>query len=510
MISPSLQHLAEWYAGLDLEPAVREALFVGAILVTLTIRSFVRRTRIGTRLDSALTLLVFGLAAGAIAALDPNGHVSGPFLYVYAFFVAAIAIGSARALLVLFVDFHLRERRGAAVSRIFRDVGSVLIYFLIILAVLRFTLDLNLTSLIATSAVLTAIIGLALQDVLSSVVSGIVIEVEDPFGPGDWVRIGSYEGKVIETGWRTTRIRTRVAEVVTLPNTYLAREPVVNYSRPDPRFGETLRLEAAYEAPPDLVRQTILEVLDAEAAVLKTPVPEVRTEQFNASGIQYVLRFWIDNFDDRERIHSRVMASTWYAFRRAGVRIPFPARDVFVYSEAPAAGMESGNVRAAVARISLCAALGDENLDKLAARATRKLFGDGESIVREGESGESFFILEQGKAAVILGADRGERTPMIVAELEPGDYFGEMSLLAGEPRSATVTARGAVAVLEIGHEVFHEMVSADPKILEPISRVAAARLAQQHQVRETTALGVAPQEVDASGVLRRIRDWFGV
>ena len=508
MLGQTLSSLSDWFARPDFSPGVAQALFVLGVVLTLASRSLLHNTRLRRRLDSALTLLALGLAAGAVSMLGP--HDSGPFLYVYAFFVAAVAIGATRALLVLFVDFHLRERRGAAVSRIFSDVGSVLIYFLIILVVLRFTLDLNLTSLITTSAVLTAIVGLAFQDVLSSVISGIVIEVEDPFGPGDWVRIGAHEGKVLETGWRTTRIRTRVNEVITLPNIFLAREPVVNFSRPDPRFGETLRFDAAYEAPPDLVVQAAAAVLEAEQAILTVPAPEVRTEKYNASGVQYMLRYWIDDFDERERISSRVMASLWYSLRRFGVRIPFPARDVFVHSNAPAAAMETGDVRQAIARVGLCKELGEDRIKQLAAQAKRRLYGDGEAIVREGDDGESFFIVEHGDADVVVGHGPSSST-QAVATLHAGEYFGEMSLLAGEPRSATVVARGAVSVLEIGRQAFQEIVEADSDVLGPISEVAAQRAASQQQLRAEAQLTAGDAAADdAQRLLKRIRAWFRV
>ncbi len=251
-------------------------------------------------------------------------------------------------------------------------------------------------------------------------------------------------------------------------------------------------------------------MLDAEPAVLAAPASEVRTEQFNASGVQYMLRYWIDDFDERERIHARVMSNLWYSLRRFGVRIPFPARDVFVYSEAPAARMETGDVRAAIARVGLCAALDEERIALLASHAERHLYGDGEAIVREGEDGESFFIVEQGTAEVVVAPGQGKARATL-AQLAAGDYFGEMSLLAGEPRSATVVARGAVSVLEIGRRAFQEVVEADPKVLGPISEVAAQRAAGQQQLR-TSARSVSgkSQDVDAQRLLQRIRAWLRV
>lgn len=510
MLAQAFADWIDWFTPQTLAPAVSEALLVLAIALTLGARVALRRTRLRQRLDSALALLALGLAVGAVALLGPPGRDAGPLLYVRAFCVAAVAIGAARVLLVLFVDFHVRRRRGAAVSRIFSDVGSVLIYFLIIGAVLRFTLDLDLTSLVATSAVLTAIVGLAFQDVLGSVVSGLAIEIEDPFVPGDWIRVGSHEGKVLETGWRTTRIRTRVDEVITLPNTFLAREPVVNYSRPSPLFGDTFRFEAGLEAPPDVIKQAAFAVLHGEPAVLRIPAAEVRTEQFTRSGVQYALRYWIDDFDERERIHARIVANLWYSLRRFGVRLPLAGRDIVLHPTALQPTLAMGDTRAAIGRVGLCGSLGEERLDRLAQQAERNLFGDGETIVRQGDAGDSFFILEHGRARVLLATADGAPAQAL-AELQAGDYFGEMSLLAGEPRSATVVALGAVSVLELGRAAFQEIVEADPSVLEPMSQVAAQRAEEQRHLRQATQrVSSETKAVDAQRLLLRIRAWFRV
>ncbi len=499
--------LGDWSSLLGAHRLLAAGLCGAGVLLVLGLRAALHRSRIGRRLDSALTLLAVGLVFGAVAALGRDAHAT-LYQYAHAISVAVVVIGVVRLALILFVDFHLRERRGAAVSSIFRDVASAVTYFLIILLVLRLMLDINLASLIATSAVLTAIIGLALQDVLSSVISGLAIELEDPFAPGDWIRVGGYEGQVVETGWRTTRIRTRTNELVTLPNTHLAREPVVNYSRPDVRAGDTLTFEAAYEAPPHAVKEAVLAVLGAEPAVLRDPPPEIRTLNYRESGIEYAVRYFLMEFGELERIRDRLMTNLWYSLRRAGVRIPFPARDLFLHEQAPVSALERGDVATTLARVEWFAPLGEEGIRALAAHARRLVFGRGEAIVREGEPGDSFYVIEQGAVAVIIGRGDGGEVRAI-AHLKAGDYFGEMSLLAGEPRSATVVAQEDVAVLEVGRNAFQRIVAADPAVLEPISQLAARRLdAQREQRRAEAAIPPFEHDPAAQRLLQRIKAFF--
>ncbi len=502
--------LRDWISIANEHPGWSELLLGIALLLVLILRAGLRRTRFGRRLDSSFTLMALGVIAAMLAGLAAAAGSMSVYLYLDAFSIAAAAIGSVRVVLVLLVDFHLRERRGAAVSTIIRDVGSVLVYFLIILAVLRFTLDINLASLVATSAVLTAIVGLAFQDVLSSVINGLVLELEDPFHPSDWVHVGDFEGQVVETGWRTTRIRTRVNQFVTLPNTYMTREPVVNYSRPDPRHGDTLTFEAAYEAPPHAVKRAVLSVLAGEPAVLSHPAAEVRTTSYNESGIAYNVRYWIDDFGELERIRDRLMTNLWYALRRADVRIPFPARDLFIHSEAPESPLAIGDVAAALSRVPLFAPLRPEEIRTLGQQVRRILYGSGEAIVREGDAGESFYLIEHGTVDVLIGKANG-RKGRSIAQLGPGEYFGEMSLLAGETRSATVMAREDVSVLEVGRGAFQEIVAADPSVLEPISQVATHRSeAQRAQRRAEDEMPPFERDPAAQRLLQRIRTFLGL
>ena len=498
-----------WFQELSSHPILSSSLYVLLALGCVVLRQLVHLTRLNRHLDASFTLIVFGLVAGTIelTVASMGWVVVTPYLDAVLF--GSIAIGIVRIALTLFVDFYLRQRGGAAMSAIFRDVASVIAYFLVIVAVLRSTLDINLASLVATSAALTVIVGLALQDVLSNLFSGLVLELEAPFSRGDWVRVGTFEGKVEETGWRTTKLRTRVNELVTLPNAMLSKDALVNYSRPDPSFGDTLHVEAAYEAPPNVVKDAVMAVLDADAAVLRVPRAEVRLTKYGESGVAYAIRYWITDFDNLERIRNRIMTNLWYAFQRASIRIPFPARDLFLYpgtapellAAAPSDAIDM------LRRVPLLAPLDDAELERLAGRARRITFGAGEFIVREHEPGDSFYVIVRGSAEVMLGSDGAAR---VVGRLTPSDIFGEMSLLMGEPRTATVRAATDIVVLVVDRDAFKDIISADPAILDPLSEIAARRQAEQQEHRRSLASMSSPEadRQQAQRLRERIRAFF--
>jgi small-conductance mechanosensitive channel/CRP-like cAMP-binding protein len=497
-----------WLHELSSHPILSSSLYLLLALGCVVLRQLVHLTRLGRSLDVSFTLIVCGLVVGTIELVTTSADWVTLTPYLNAVLFGTIAIGVVRIVLTVFVDFYLQQRGGAAVSAIFRDVGSVIAYFLVIVAVLRSTLDINLASLVATSAVLTVIVGLALQDVLGNLFSGLVLELEASFSRGDWVRIGAFEGKVEETGWRTTKLRTRVNELVTLPNAMLSKEALVNYSRPDPSFGDTLTFAAAYEAPPNVVKDAVLAVLDAEAAVLRVPRAEIRLMKYDDSGIAYAIRYFITDFDNLERIRNRIMTNLWYAFVRANVRIPFPARDLFVYQgRAPQLlAADRADPVAMLRGVPLLAPLDDAALTRLALRVRRMTFGAGEFVVRESEPGDSFYVIERGTAEVILGSDGMART---VGRLHPADVFGEMSLLAGEPRSATVRAATDLSVLVVDREAFKEIITADPAILDPLSEIAARRQAEQQEHRRSlVSISSDVEHQQAQRLRERIKAFF--
>lgn len=498
-----------WLQELRAHPVAGAIFCVLLALLALALRQLAQRTRLGPRLNASFALMATGLLFGAVGVVAQVYGMSAAVPYLNAVLAGAVAIGAVNAALTLFVDFYLRQREGAVVSAIFRDIASVVAYFIVVVIVLRSTLDINLASLIATSAVLTVIVGLALQDVLSNLFSGLVLELEQPFSRGDWVRIGAFEGTVEETGWRTTKLRTRINELVTLPNALMSKEAVVNFSRPDPRFGDTLPFDASYETPPNEVKAAVLRALASFPEVLRTPAPEVRVDEYRDSSIHYALRYWIMDFAHREEIRNAIMTDLWYALQRAGIRFPVPTRDLFIHTAPAIAPFNAADLVPILRQVSLLAPLDDAALVRLAQHVGRQHFGSGEVVLHEGDPGDSFYVIEHGAAEVILGHDGAART---VGRLRAGEFFGEMSLLAGESRSATVRAATDLALLVIGHAAFKDILTANPHILEPLSEIAARRLAlqQEHRRSREEALAGAP---DAQGALRlreRIKAFFGL
>ena len=234
-----------------------------------------------------------------------------------------------RLLALYLFDIHLYARRGVRPPPLLSAVTMVVVYLVTGLVTLRLTLpNVEMTPLVATSAVTSLVLGLALQPILSNFFAGLVISVERPFRINDWIRVGEQEGRVVAITWRTTHLRTRDNDNLVIPNGKLADERVLNYYYPHPLHMERIRVGADYKVPPYRVRRALLEAVVGVAGALDKPSPEVQIPAFGDSAMTYELRVWIEDVAQGPRIASDLRARIWEELKKAGIGIPFPIRTI--------------------------------------------------------------------------------------------------------------------------------------------------------------------------------------
>jgi small-conductance mechanosensitive channel len=347
--------------------------------------------------------------------------------------------------------------------------------------------------LLTTSAVGAVVVGFALQDTLGNAFAGLAIQSEKPFRVGHWIRVGEFEGRVSEVTWRATRLRTKSGNFVIVPNNTIAKDAIINYSEPAMPTRLEIEVGASYLSTPADVKAGILEAMAHVPRVLTQPVPDVLLHSFDGSAITYHARFWVDDYEHDDKIKDEVRTAIFYAFSRRGIEIPWPI-EVGYEREWPEPDEATKHRQRAqvLSDVDLFSRLTGDQRSEIAAAASIRLYGDGEAIVRQGAPGESMFIVCSGTAAVVLEPDRRQ-----VATIEKGGYFGEMSLLTGEPRTASVVAKGDTAVLELNADLFRHLGAADPKAVEQIGLAAVRRRAELTQIRDA-APNVAVVDVPAT------------
>ena len=358
---------------------------------------------------------------------------------------------------------------------------------------------------VTTSAVGAVVAGLALQDTLGNLVSGLAIQVEKPFRLGHWIRLGEWEGEVGEITWRAVKVRTRDGNEVIIPNGELAKSALVNYSEPASPSRIFVEVGASYDDAPNTVRAVMLDAVRREPLVLKAPAPHVHLVEFAGSSVNYRAYFWIERLPQDEAAKDHVRTAIYYAFKRHGISIPFPIQ-VQYNAEAPPEGpsdVDRQRWEKLLASTDLFGLLTEEDRHRLVADSRVHVFGDGEAIVRQGDPGESAYVVCDGRVRVTLDPGGAE-----LAVLDPGGYFGEMSLLTGDVRTATVRSLGDCRVLEIAAAEFRRVIVDSPALLEKIGTAVARRRAEIALARSATAS--QPAAESATSLVARVRRFFGV
>jgi CRP-like cAMP-binding protein len=343
--------------------------------------------------------------------------------------------------------------------------------------------------LLTTSAVGAVVVGFALQDTLGNLFAGLAIQIEKPFRVGHWVQIGDREGQVSEITWRATKLRTKSGQFLIVPNSFISKEPVLNYSEPTVPTRIDVEVGASYSVPPTEVKRAMQEAMANSPLVMKAPEPQVTIKGFGASSIDYLAQFWIEDYAVDRTARDQVRTNLWYTFRRRNIEIPFPIQVQYERTEEPIKTERHVTVAAEhLSSISLFKTLNAEARHALANAAGHHLFCAGEAIVRQDAEGDSMFVLMNGQARVVL-----EPSGQEVAVIPEGGFFGEMSMLTGDHRTATVKALGDVMVLEIAAKDFRELALAHPDLLDHVSTIVSARRTGLEDAKAHAAAVVAPE-----------------
>ncbi len=459
------------------------ALATALAISSLTVNRFVRR-------KLRLSLLLFGAYVVLHAVLafrpvpDPATNAE-----IISFGRLAFAAGLINLLVIAGINPIRADRMPDRFPAILQDF--IVIGLLLLVATFVFH-----DKLLTTSAVSAVVIGFALQDTLGNAFAGLAIQTEKPFHVGNWIRVGDFEGRVAEVTWRATKLRTKSGNFVILPNNIVSKEAITNYSEPAAPTRIDVEVGASYLSSPNAVKAAILEALANSPRALKAPAPDILLVRFDDSAVAYRVRFWIEDYERDEAARDQVRTSIYYSFARHRIEIPWPIQVQYekAWPEPDAAGLQERE--RLLAEVDLFAALTEDQRREIASATSVRIFGDGEAIVRQGSPGHSMFVVGSGRAVVML--EPGDRE---VARIDRGGYFGEMSLLTGDPRTATVLARGDTVVLEIDADLFRQLGATHPKAIEQIGLAAITRRTELDQIRSASQSSTVA-EVPATFVAR--------
>ena len=422
------------------------------------------------------------------------------------FFLLASLLQSA----LLIVAVGIWERLARPWPRIFLDVFRWVLFATAFVAVL-YESGVNAGNLFTGSALVTASLGFALKDTLGNVFSGLAIHAEHPFELGDWIQYDQNQahiGKVVEINWRATKVITLDEAYVIIPNGQLAQASIRNFTKPDAWSRRSIYVVTPYGVPPQRVQTIIVEAIKGSFGVLEHPAPSVVTNAFMERGVEHWVRLFTTEFDKRDRVDGMARDRIWYALARHGIEIPVATHAVRL-TELPPPPVEPPE--AAVGRridyleqVSLLDPLSPDLVRRIAEENIDRVYAAGEQVIRQGATGDSLFVIMRGSVEVT--AREGDHPMVKLAVLGPGDYFGEMSLMTGASRTATITTLEETQLLEVGKESFRAILAAHPALVEKFGRLLQVRLAERTQA----IAGVERAAPESHDIFQKIRDFFMV
>jgi CRP-like cAMP-binding protein/small-conductance mechanosensitive channel len=382
----------------------------------------------------------------------------------------------------------------------------------------------NVTSIIATSAVVTAVIGLSLQATLGNIVGGIALQVDDSLEEGDWIELeNKQQGQIKQIRWRHSVIETRDCDTLIVPNGQLMSQTIKVLGK---RNGAHVKHRMWVYFCVDF-RFSPGEVIGVvNAALAAAPIPGVAqspvahcicldlAREGRDGYVLYAVRYWLEDLWRDDPTSSDVRERIFSSLRRANIPLAIPAAALFMSQETSerAERKEARDIDSkfrALSSIELFGHLDENERRALAHTARRTPFGRAEVITRQGAKANWLYVLSKGDVEVRIASADGDKR---VAVLHAPSFFGEMALMTGQPREATVVALTEVECLRIDKADFQGILQRRPMIAERISEILAARRVELDAVREELDPEAHSRRLSNENVriLSGIRQFFGL
>lgn len=416
----------------------------------------------------------------------------------------SLAIVVVRALASFIFGTIFRLRRGYEAPSLIRNIFSIVAYIVSFIVIFKqFYPEVGLGALFTTSAVLGAIIGLALQDTLGNFFAGISLHADKPFQVGDVVTVAQKTGVVESITWRAVKIRTFTNHIVLASHSSVSKEAIEVCPR-DNLNARLVFFNTLYTDSPAKTIHIVREAVREADNVSPKIKPIVRIRNLGDNGVDWEVKYWLIDYAKHNDTDALVRQRIWYAFRRAGLNFAFPTRTLHIERKAKMDGTQadgSGFIER-LSAVDIFAPLSSEETARLAGASASHVFAPGETVIRAGDEGSSMFVVHSGRVSVQISDNGKART---VAVLNEGDFFGEMALFTGEPRAANVVALEETEVLEIGHQAMKHLFETNPDLVDSLSHIIAERRVGLTAKPENAENG----EEESAGIISAIKRFFG-
>ncbi len=421
-----------------------------------------------------LVLLLFGLKW--VSTLTPEAAF--PYLVPYsqtAIYVGLWFVGAWLLKRIVQYIFTSPSNKEGTPKLVF-DLFGIVLFLVASIGVVGVVFGKSVEGFLVTSGVLTGVIAFAVRDLIADIFAGIALAIEKPFKIGEWLQFGGgtppETGRVVETNWRAIRMVTVQGRTIVMPNSVLTRREFVNLSKPKRFFRTVKQICVDFSVPPERVVDIILSAIKATPGIVESQAPLIFIDELNDRGTVFSIHFWVPGYPAMFLIERQVMVNVIGFLNQAGYSPAYPKNEIDLTWRHRREISQELDISSLIQRVNLLRALTSSELDQLESKLETVSFPTNAIIVSEGERGDSLFIVLTGlvKATIKKGKDEIE-----VGTIKPGDVFGEMSLLTGSPRNASVTAVTDTVLVEIKHHHLQPVLKANPVVIDQLSEIASLR-----------------------------------
>lgn len=426
--------------------------------------------------------------------------------------IAVRAIGTALWISVLYAGLLLMNLlvfqqapegtwRHSAPS-LFQDLIRMLLVAIGAAIVLAVVWEQNLGGLIAALGVGSIVLGLALQETLGNLMSGIALLFEKPFTIGDWIEIGDEQGEVVEINWRSVHVRTRERNLLVFPNSVLGREAIVNYARPSSL--QTLRLSFAFslEDPPNKVKEVLKGTAEEMELVLDDPAPRALAREVLDDRIRYETFLFIDQPRALPQIVDEYTSKVWYAARRAGVELPLPAA-YEIKIDKPLDRRDNVDVGACLKQAQGFEVLADDDIRGLCDAAEVMMFAAGETVIAQGAIADAVYVVNTGSLRVTWTPE-----DEVVAEmfLGPNEVVGVASLARQQASHTHIECANDTTLIRIANDAVDDCLQKDARLAHEFARLFDVRAVALRQARDAFVADSAADDTVLPVNMRKPQD----
>lgn len=421
----------------------------------------------------------------------------------------ALVIAAVRFITYLVTKTLYRNAAQGEISSLLKTVLSIVVYIVAFFIIFQSQFpNVELTALFTGSTIIGIVVGLALQDTLGNLFAGLALQADQPFQVGDVVLLpGRGEGVVEHVSWRGVKIRTFQNKLLVVSNSVLGKE-LIEVAPKNNLNAKLVFFNTLYTDSPAKTIHAVREAVRQVENVSSKMRPVVRIRHLAPDGIDWEVKYWLDDYRLQHDTDALIRQRIWYVFQREKISFAYPTRTLYLEKKKVEALPEEifNTTAERLNNVSIFAPLSDEEIERLANASKSRIYAPGEAIVHRGQEGNSMYVIISGAVKVQIPENNYQKT---IGTLRENDFFGEMSLLTGEPRTATVIATEESEVLRIDKEGLKPIFERNPTLVSAVSELVEER-------RELLRIQAEAQakEVEASqtkkGVMTSIRGFFGL